>query len=73
MSKRRRSERPLGVKLLAVLAWVTGGVMVLMSMGAMFTFSEMLSGFEAMGGLVVAVGLFYIVYGVGPRRAGAGG
>ena len=67
MSKRRRSEpeRPLGVKLLAVLAWLTGGVMVLMSMGAPFTFSGMLSGFEFLGGLIVVVGLFYIVYGVG--------
>ena len=66
MSKRRRSEeRPLGVKLLAGLAWVTGGVMVLMSMGILFSFSDVLSGFESMGGLVVVVGLFYIVYGVG--------
>jgi len=39
--------------------------MVLMSMGVLFSFSEVLSGFEAMGGLVVVVGLFYIVYGVG--------
>jgi len=65
MSKRRSDELSLGVKVLAGLAWVTGGVMVLMSMGILFTFSEVLSGFEAMGGLVVVVGLFYIVYGVG--------
>ena len=66
MSRRGRSEeRPLGVKLLAGLAWVTGGVMVLMSMGILFSFSDVLSGFESMGGLVVVVGLFYIVYGVG--------
>ena len=66
MSKRRsESERPLGVKVLTGLAWVTGGVMVLMSMGLLFTFSEVLSGFEFLGGLIVVVGLFYIVYGVG--------
>ncbi len=65
MSRRGRSEeRPLGVKLLAGLAWVTGGVMVLMSMGILFSFSDVLSGFESMGGLVVVVGLFYILYGV---------
>ena len=33
--------------------------------GALFTFSEMLSGFEFLGGLIVVVGLFYIVYSVG--------
>jgi len=53
------------VKVLAGLAGLTGGVLVLMSMGALFTFSELLSGFEYLGGLIVVVGLFYIAYGVG--------
>jgi len=39
--------------------------MVLMNMETRFSFSEMLSGFEFLGGLIVVVGLFYIVYGVG--------
>ena len=66
MSKRRsESERPLGVKVLAGLAWVTGGAMVVMSMGILFSFSEVLSGFEFLGGLIVVVGLLYIAYGVG--------
>ena len=65
MSKRRKSAGPppLGVKVLAILAGVTGVAMVAMSMGALF--SETLSGFEALGGLIVVVGLFYIAYAVG--------
>ena len=39
--------------------------MVPMSMGALFTFREMLSGFEFLGGFIAVVGLIYIVYGVG--------
>jgi len=65
MSKRRSDERPLGVKVLAILAGVTGVAMVLMSMGMLSSFSETLSGFEALGGLIVVVGLFYIAYAVG--------
>ena len=54
---------------LAGLALATGGLMIVMSMGlgamwSAFT-SEMLSGFEVIGGLVVVLGLLYIVYGVG--------
>jgi len=51
--------------MLAGLAWLTRGVMVLMSMGTLFTSGEMLSGFEFLEALIVVVGLFYIVYGVG--------
>jgi len=39
--------------------------MVLMSMGALFTFNEMLRGFEFLGALIVAVRLFYIAYDLG--------
>jgi len=69
MSRRRRSEPelPPGVKVLTGLAWLTGGVKVLMSKGGLFTFIEMLSCFGFLGGLIVVVGLFYIVYGVGLR------
>ena len=61
----KSEERPLGVKMLAGLAWLTGGFMVLTSMGILFSFSEALSGFEPLGGLIVVMGLFYIAYGVG--------
>ena len=38
---------------------------MLMSMGFLFSFSAMLSGFDFLGGLIVVMGLFYIAYGVG--------
>ena len=68
MSRSKKSEeRPLGVEILAVGACLIGGLMVLMSMGMNWSAfaSVMLSGFESMGGLVVVVGLLYIVSGVG--------
>ncbi len=70
MSRRRRRvepERPLGVKVLAVLALLTGGVMVLMSMGMAIPQVDMILGgaSRSWGGLIVLLGLFYIVYGVG--------
>jgi len=62
-----KSDTPLGVKVLAGGAGVIGGLMVVMSMGVMWSaFSlELLRGFEILGGLIIVVGLFYIVYAVG--------
>ena len=64
MVRRSEPERPLGVKVLAGLAGLTGGGMVLMSMGVLAK-GQLLSGFDFLGGLIVVVGLLYIVYGVG--------
>jgi len=67
MMTKSKSDTPLGVKVLAGGAGVIGGLMVVMSMGVMWSaFSlELLRGFEILGGLIIVVGLFYIVYAVG--------
>ena len=64
MVRTSEPERPLGVKVLAGLAGLTGGGMVLMSIEGLAK-GQLLSGFDSLGGLIVVVGLFYIVYGVG--------
>jgi len=64
MVRTSEPERPLGVKVLTGLAGLTGGGMVLMSMEGLAK-GQLLSGFDFLGGLIVVVGLFYIVYGVG--------
>lgn len=59
-------EPPLGVKILVVLAGVTGGLMIVAGsvFGAAFL-DAFGPGFAAMGGLVAVVGLLYMAYAFG--------
>lgn len=58
---------PLGVKILAVSAWLIGALLVLLSAGALAVLSDVegMIPFAFLGGLAAVAGVFYIAYGLG--------